>query len=164
MRKSWKLDPIFSNFLKKFIRKWPQIDESASLERFRRQIAPRLAPGRFPEFGVVAFSWFLEILFGNMGPFSAPWEIADRSKIALLRDDWDFDPRKMPSWRGFGKNMKFAWKIDAKIEGFWWLRTTFGVILFAYFTLSHFLKKIEKSMPKGRPKVELFDEKTVIGR
>ena len=38
------------------------------------------------------------------------------------------------------------------MDGFWWLGTTFGVILFAYFTLSPFLEKIEKSMPKGLPK------------
>jgi len=53
-----------------------------------------------------AFLSILDILFGFMGPFSAPPVIADRSKIALLRDNWDFDPRKMPSGRGFGKNMK----------------------------------------------------------
>ena len=35
------------------------------------------------------------------------------------------------------------------MEGFWWLRTTFGVILFAFFTLFRFSKKIEKSMPKS---------------
>ena len=34
----------------------------------------------------------------------------------------------------------------------------------ADFTLSPFLKKVEKSMPKGMPKVILFDEKTVLGR
>ena len=94
-----------------------------------------------------------------MGPFSGPWEIADRSKIVLLRDDWDFDPRKMPSWRGFGKNMKIEWKIDAKIEAFWWLKTTFGVILFAYFTLLPFLEKARKSMPKESPQVVFFVQK-----
>ena len=35
-----------------------------------------------------------------------PEEIADRSKIVLLSIDGHFDPRKMPSGRGFGKNMK----------------------------------------------------------
>ena len=39
-------------------------------------------------------------------------------------------------------------------------RTTFGVILFAYFKLSPFLKQIEKSMPKAAPKVLFFDEKS----
>ena len=67
-----------------------------------------------------------------MGPFSAPRKIADRSKIARLRDNSDFDPRKMPSVRGFEKNMKIRWKNDAKMRGFWWLGTKFGVILFAY--------------------------------
>ena len=49
-----------------------------------------------------------EILFGIMGPFSAPREIKGRSKIVLLIIDGHFDPRKMPSGRGFGKNMKIA--------------------------------------------------------
>ena len=70
----------------------------------------------------------------------------------------------MVSGRGFGKNMKIQWKNDAKIEGFWWLRTTFGVILFAYNTLSPFSEKVEKSMPKGSPKVEVFAPKTDLGR
>ena len=42
----------------------------------------------------------------GVGGFSAPREIADRSKIVLLSIDGHFDPRKMPSGRGFGKNMK----------------------------------------------------------
>ena len=96
--------------------------------------------------------------------FSVPWEIADRSKIVLLSIDGHFDPRKMPSGRGFGKNMKIEWKIDAKIEGFWWLRTTFGVILFAYFTLSAFSKQAEKSMPKWSPKVVVFGPKCDLWR
>ena len=98
-----------------------------------------------------------------MGPFSAPRKIADRSKIARLRDNSDFDPRKMPSVRGFEKNMKIRWKNDAKMRGFWWLRTTFGVILFAYNTLSPFSEKVEKSIPKGSPKVEVFAPKTDLG-
>ena len=99
-----------------------------------------------------------------MGPVSAPQEIADRSKIVLLSIDGHFDPRKMPSGRGFGKNMKIEWKIDAKIEGFWWLRTTFGVILFAYFTLLPFSKNTKKTMQKWMPKVVIFGSKTDLGR
>ena len=45
-----------------------------------------------------------------------------------------------------------------------WLRTTFGVILFAFFTLFQFSKKFEKSMPKGSPKVVIFDQKCDLGR
>ena len=84
----------------------PQIDENTTMEHFQRQIAPRSPPKLLFAFGVVAFLRFLEILFGNMGPFSPPWEIADRSQIKLLRDNSDFDPRKMLSGRGFGKNIK----------------------------------------------------------
>ena len=88
--------------------KTAQIDENTSLERFRHQIAPRSAPGRSGQSGVLHFLRFFEILFGFMGPFSAPWEIADRSKIVLLSIDGHFDPRKMPSGSGFGKHMKIA--------------------------------------------------------
>ena len=99
-----------------------------------------------------------------MGPFLGPPWIQNGSKIAPSRIGWHLDPLKMVSGRGFGKNMKIQWKNDAKIEGFWWLRTTFGVILFAYNTLSPFSEKNEKSMPKGSPKVEVFAPKTDLGR
>ena len=55
-------------------------------------------------------------------------------------------------------------KNQCKMYAFWWLGTTFGVILFAYFTLSPFLKKIGKSMPKGTSKVMFFGPKTRLGR
>ena len=64
------------------------------------------------------FYYFFEILFGIMGPFSVPREIADRSKIVLLIIDGHFDTQKMPSGRGFGKNLKILCKIDAKIDIF----------------------------------------------
>ena len=44
-----------SKIFLKSTKKRPQIDENASLERFRRQIAPRSAPGRSPGFGVLGF-------------------------------------------------------------------------------------------------------------
>ena len=65
-------------------------------------------------------------------------------------------PSKNGFRKGFRKNMKIWWKINAKMDAFWWLGTTFGVIFFAYFTLSPFLKTIEKSMKKGTPKVMFF--------
>ena len=43
-------------------------------------------------------------------------------------------------------------------------KTTFGVILFAYFTLLPFSEKIEKSMQKGVPKVVCFGLKNDLGR
>ena len=39
---------------------------------------------------------------GFLGTFSAPQEIADRSKIVLLSIDGHFDPRKMYSGRVTG--------------------------------------------------------------
>ena len=70
----------------------------------------------------------------------------------------------MPSGRGFGKNMKIEWKIDAKIEAVWWLKTKFRIILFAYFTLLPFLKNVRKSMPNESPKVMFFGPKTDLQR
>ena len=45
--------------------------------------------------------------------------------------------------------------MDANSEAFCWLRTALGAILFAYFTLSSFSKKIGKSTQR-RPKKVLF--------
>ena len=42
---------------------------------------------------------------------------------------------------------------------FCWSGTTFGVILFAYNTLSPFSEKVEKTMQKGTPKVISFGPK-----
>ena len=64
------------------------------------------------------FFYLKRLTPAGVGGFSGPWEIADRSKIVLLSIDGHFDPRKMPSGRGFGKNIEIAWKIDAKIEAF----------------------------------------------
>ena len=134
------------------------------LDRFRRQVATRWAPGRLPSFGVVAFWRLFDRKWWPKESFLEPPWIQNGSKIAPSRIGWHLDPLKMVSGRGFGKNMKIQWKNDAKIEGFWWLRTTFGVILFAYNTLSPFSEKVEKSMPKGSPKVEVFAPKTDLGR
>ena len=46
------------------------------------------------------------------------------------------------------------------MSAFWWLGTTFGVILFAYFTFSSFSEKIEKSMQKMFSKIRVFWCKT----
>ena len=67
-------------------------------------------------------------------------------------------------WKASGKNTNYGSKINAQMDGFWWLGTTFGVILFAYFTLSPFLKKIEKSMPKLMPKGSFLVPKPKLGR
>ena len=135
---------------------WPSVQIHPKVNLKSMKMCPwtalgrRSRPGR-PQgvSGTKKFGFFLpifEILFGIMGSFSAPREIADRSKIVLLSVDGHFDPRKCPLGGGSEKNMQIAWKIHAKIKGFWWFRTTFGVILFAYFTLSAFSKKIKKSM------------------
>ena len=91
-----------------------------------------------------------------MGPFLGPPWIQNGSKIMLSSIGRHLDPPKMVSGRGFGKNMKIQWKNDAKIEGFWWLRTTFGVILFAYNTLSPFSKKNQKIDAKRDAKRLVF--------
>ena len=53
-------------------------------------------------------------------------------------------PSKNGVWEWVRKKHQHLIKLEAKIEGFWWLRTTFGVILFAYFTLLPFSKKNRK--------------------
>ena len=118
-----------------------KIYQNASLDHFRRQIAPGWAPGAPRD----------EVLneFGDV----LDWKIGNRFKSTRLRIDRHLDPLKMTPGMWFGINMNIWWKIDAKMGGFWWLGTTFGVILFAYFTLSQFLKKFEKSMPNGTSKV-----------
>ena len=159
-----KMTQTPSKILPKSIRKRPQIDENVSLERFRRQVATRSASGCCPS---IKGLHHLEPFGPKMcqkGQFLGPPWIQNGSKIAPSRIGWHLDPLKMVSGRGFGKNMKIQWKTDAKIEGFRWLRTTFGVILFAYNTLSPFSEKIEKSMPKGSPKVEVFATQTDLGR
>lgn len=47
------------------------------------------------------------------GRFLDPWQIGNRSKIALLRIEGHLDPPKMASGRGFAKNVKIEWTIDA---------------------------------------------------
>ena len=50
-----------------------------------------------------------------------------------------------PSKNGLGKGVlksnEKLMKIDEKIEGFWWPRTTFGFVYFAYYTLLPISKK-----------------------
>ena len=67
-----------------------------------------------------------------------------------------FGPPKMVSGRGFGKNLKIQWKMNRKMCAFWWLRTTFGAILFAYFTLLPFSKRKTKNQCKKVLKSVVF--------
>ena len=84
-----------------------QIEKNASLEFFRRQIAPRSALGRSPSFGVVDFG----SLFGRKcrfkGRFGDPWNIENLSKNALLEARQAVGPPKMASGRRIGKNLEF---------------------------------------------------------
>ena len=52
----------------------------------------------------VMVSCFFKVQFRDrlLIAFSMEKRTKMTSKIALLRDDWDFDPRKMASRRGFG--------------------------------------------------------------
>ena len=133
----------------------------------RSVLGAKSSPGRLQDGSGVKVFGFWMCFWPKMslqGRSCDPRETENRSNIALSSTGWHLDPLKMVSGRGFGKNIKKQWTIDAKIEGFWWLRTTFGVILFAYNTLSPFSEKVEKSMPKGSPKVEVFAPKTDLGR
>ena len=96
------------------------------------------------------------------GPFLGPAWIQNGSKIAFLSIDRRLDPPKMTSERRFGKSMKMWWKIDANIEGFWWLRTTFGVILFAYFTFLPFSEKSKNQCKKECQKLSFLVQKPTL--
>ena len=71
------------------------------------QVGFRRAPGRIRQ----KFWLIFEILCEFLGPFPAPQEIADRSKIVLLSIDGQFDRRKMPSGREWGTK---TWKLHEK--------------------------------------------------
>ena len=139
------------------IRPWSQIDAKSHLVGTRSASGPPPRERRVTNFR----------LFGGKRDFRdrllGPIKSVERSKIALLSQSGRSDPPKMTSEMRSGKNMKIRWKINAKMRGFWWPGTTFRIILFAYFTLSPFLKKVKKWMPKGMPKVILLDGKTVPG-
>ena len=98
-----KVNRDLSKILKTSTKERHQIDENAPLERFRCRIALRSAPGRSGSTLLLDCWSIFKILFGFLGPFSAPRENADRSKIVLLSIDGHFDPRKMPSGRGLRK-------------------------------------------------------------
>ena len=150
--------------LPKTIKKRPWIDENASSERFRRQIAPRSAPGRSGSTLLLdCWSTFWPEM-SLPGSFLGPVENRKSVQNRICEHRRALWPSKNGVWEWARKSIKIEWKIYAKFEGFWWLRTTFGVIPYAYFTLLRFSKKIEKSMPKGRLKVILFDPKCDLGR
>ena len=155
-----KILPQLCKIHSKSAKNCTKINENASWERFRRQIAPRSAPGR-SAWEPQDFFWSL---FGRKwcsnGLFRGQAGVQNQSKIDFLGLDRRRASRKMTSGRGVGKNMKNQWKLNV----FWWLGTTFGVILFAYFTLSAFLKHIEKSMPKVSPFCHVFGKKNSLER
>ena len=116
-------------------------DSKASLDWFWRQVATRSAL-RCPPWikGLSIWSLFGPIWRAKVPFLEPPW-VQNVLKIKLLSLGQHVDPPKMVSMSGFGKHMNIYWKIDAKIEVFGWLRTTFGVILFAYNTFSQFSVK-----------------------
>ena len=151
MGTSCRIDP-------KLVQNPSKIDKNRSLGRFgtfsapfRAQVGSRTLPGirRTHLFDAFCQKMTLQGAIFGLPP---PW-IQNGSKIELLSIDRRLDPPKMTSGRGFRKIMKIRWKIDAKSDAFWRLKTTFGVILFAYFTLSPFLEKIEKIDAKRAPKI-----------
>ena len=103
IHKSSKIHPKLVQNPSKIDQKRSQIDENASLERFRRQIAPRSALGRLPDERRVTFFRLFGRKCRSEGRFLGPWKIANRSKIALLSPDGRLDPPKIASGRRFGK-------------------------------------------------------------
>ena len=98
----------------KIDQKRSRIEKNASLERFRRQIAPRSAPGRPDSYGLLDFLRFFGRKWRPKGGFRDPPKSQNGSKIALLCIDWRLDPPKMVSGRGFGTNRKINEKIIEK--------------------------------------------------
>ena len=98
----------------KFFPKRPRIDENGSLDRFRRQVAPRSAPGSAPPYGGLDIFRFFGRKWSPKGGFRDPPKSQNGLKIALLCIDWRLDPPKMVSGRGFGTNRKINEKIIEK--------------------------------------------------
>ena len=112
---SWKHVPKLIQNPSTINQKWSQIDRNTSLERFRRQIAPRSAPRcNGPEKLLLLWSLFGRKLRSE-GGFRDPPKSQNGSKIALLCIDWRLDPPKMVSGRGFGTNRKINEKIIEKM-------------------------------------------------
>ena len=104
----WEIFENPSKFIEhpsKINQKRSQIEKNTSLDRFRRQIAPRSAPGPSPEFGGLGFWSLFGRKWCSKGPFGGPAGVQNPSKIALLGLDRRRVPRKMTSGRGVGKNM-----------------------------------------------------------
>ena len=121
-----------------------QISKTIVLGCFWCQFAPRPAPGPLQDHSCVQRWRLLGRKCRSKGRFWEPQKSECMYKIELLRICWPSDPPKIASGRGFGKNTKIEWKNDPKIHAFCCLETTFGVIIFAYFTLLSFSKKSQK--------------------
>ena len=83
-----------------------EIEKNISLDRFRRQMAPRSAPGGFPYDGVSENGHLFDRKWRSEGAFWAPAGVQNPIKSNFLGLDRRRVPRKMMSWRGGGKNMK----------------------------------------------------------
>ena len=103
--------PNLSKIRPTSIEKRPQIDNNSSLERFRRQIAPRSARMGSPSFGVIGFWRLFGRKWCSKGSFCNPSGTQNLLKIALLALDRRRVPRKITSrkgvWRMHENLMKF---------------------------------------------------------
>ena len=117
------------------------------------QVGPRTLTLNLPT-GCLTDFWNIIWVSGPI--FAPPREIADRSKIVLLSIDGHFDPRKMPSGRGFGKNMKIEWKIDAKIERFLMAQNHVWRYTLRLFHTFAIFEKIQKIDAQRDPKSCVF--------
>ena len=83
MRKSCKIYPKLVQNPSKIDQKRRQIDKNASLERFRRQIAPESALVRLPDILPVLAGSLFGRKCGFKGRFWDPWNIENQSKNTL---------------------------------------------------------------------------------
>ena len=110
-------------------------------------------PGGVPRMLLLRVWRFFDGKCRPKGRFLDPRKIGNRSKTALLRIGWHFDPRKMASGRGFGKNMKSDEKSMRKLILFEGSEAAFLLENVESGAFSPFSEKVKKSMPKGTSKV-----------
>ena len=115
IEKSSRILPKLVQNPSKIEQKRSQIDQNGSLDRFRRQIAPRSAQGTTKPEGAIDCGSFFGQKGRPKGRFRDPLKIENRSKNAFSRLDGHLDPPKMLFGRGFGK----TWKFDEKSTRKW---------------------------------------------
>ena len=147
----------------KIKQKRPQIDENTSWERFRRQIVTRSAPGRSQLDGLLDLLCLFGLRLRSKEPIWDYLGSQNAFKIAQLSLGRHLDPPKMFSTRGVGKTCKFNEKSKRESKVFDDSEPRLALYSSLITHFRNFLKKNEKPMPKGMPKVLFFVQKQTLG-